>query len=46
MTAARSALFALKVGDIDSDRMAMRIERGKGGKQRQVMLCEAPLGFQ
>jgi site-specific recombinase XerD len=28
----------LKVGDIDSDRMLLRIEQGKGRKDRQVML--------
>ena len=29
-----SEVAALKVGDIDSDRMVMRIENGKGGKER------------
>ena len=33
-----SEVAALKVGDIDSDRMVMRIEHGKGGKERYVML--------
>lgn len=37
-----SEVVALKVGDIESDRMVMRIENGKGGKQRYVMLS-APL---
>jgi len=31
-----SEVTGLKVVDIDSDRMVMRIERGKGGKQRLV----------
>lgn len=29
---------ALKVGDIDSERMLLRIERGKGGRYRNAML--------
>ena len=29
---------ALKVGDIDSDRMLIRVERGKGGRYRNAML--------
>jgi site-specific recombinase XerD len=33
-----SEVVTLKVGDIDSKRMVIRIERGKGGKQRQAML--------
>jgi len=33
-----SEVVALKVGDIDSKRMVIRIERGKGGKQRYAML--------
>jgi integrase/recombinase XerD len=37
-----SEVAALKDGDIESDRMVMRIEDGKGGKQRYVMLS-APL---
>jgi integrase len=32
----------LKVSDIDSSRMVMRIEHGKGGKERYAMLS-APL---
>jgi integrase len=35
-----SEVAALKVADIDSRRMVMRIERGKGGKQRHVMLSK------
>jgi integrase/recombinase XerD len=33
-----SEVIALKVGDIDSKRMLLRIERGKGGKDRHAML--------
>ena len=33
-----SEVVALKVGDIDSERMLLRVERGKGGKDRQAML--------
>ncbi len=40
-----SEVAALKVRDIDSDRMVMRIEHGKGGKERCVMLSEALLGI-
>src|SRR5436309_3359432 len=31
-------VVALKVGDIDSKRMLLRVERGKGGKDRHAML--------
>ena len=33
-----SEVAALKVGDIDSERMTLRIERGKGAKDRYAML--------
>src|SRR3954463_7657662 len=33
-----SEVVALKVVDIDSERMLLRIERGKGGKDRYAML--------
>jgi site-specific recombinase XerD len=33
-----SEVVALKVGDIDSTRMLLRVERGKGGKDRHAML--------
>ena len=33
-----SEVVALKVGDIDSQRMALRIEQGKGSKDRYAML--------
>ena len=33
-----SEVVALKVGDIDSKRMLLRVERGKGGKDRLAML--------
>ena len=33
-----SETAALKVGDIDSERMVIRIEHGKGGKDRYAML--------
>ena len=42
-----SEVAALKIGDIDSRRMVMRIERGKGGKERYAMLsrrCSASCG--
>ena len=33
-----SEVISLKVGDIDSQRMTLRIEQGKGGKDRYAML--------
>ena len=33
-----SEVVALKVGDIDSQRMTLRVEQGKGGKDRYAML--------
>jgi integrase/recombinase XerD len=36
---------ALRVRDIDSQRMVMRIEHGKGGKERYVMVCASLLGI-
>src|SRR5258707_3629181 len=33
-----SEVVALKVGDVDSDRMLLRVERGKGRKDRHAML--------
>src|SRR5215467_11046855 len=33
-----SEVVALKVGDIDSKRMLLRVERGKGGRDRHAML--------
>jgi integrase/recombinase XerD len=40
-----SEVTGLKAADIDSDRMVIRIERGKGGKERYVMLSEQLLGI-
>lgn len=34
-----SEIVALKVGDIDSQRMTLRVEQGKGHKDRYAMLC-------
>ena len=33
-----SEVVALKAGDVDSERMLLRVERGKGGKDRHAML--------
>jgi integrase/recombinase XerD len=40
-----SEVAALKVADVDRRRMVMRIEHGKGGKERYVMLSGALLGI-
>ena len=40
-----SEVAALKICDIDSRRMVLRIERGKGGKERYAMLSETLLGI-
>ena len=40
-----SEVVALKLRDIDSDRRVIRIENGKGGKERYVMLSEPLLGI-
>jgi len=38
-----SEVIALKVGDIDSERMMLRVEQGKGHKDRYAMLWPVPL---
>lgn len=40
-----SEVVVLKVSDIDSGRMVMRIENGKGGKERYAMLSAPLLGI-
>ena len=40
-----SEVCNLKVTDIDSDRMLIHVERGKGGKDRKVMLSPGLLGL-
>ena len=40
-----SEVVVLKIGDIDSSRMVMRIENGKGGKERYAMLSAPLLGI-
>ena len=39
------AVPSLKVGDVDSGRMVVRVEHGKGGKDRYVMLSAQLLGI-
>ena len=38
-------ISALKVRDIDSERMLLRVERGKGGRYRNAMLSDDLLGL-
>jgi integrase/recombinase XerD len=38
-----SAVCRLKVGDVDSERMALRVEQGKGAKDRYAMLSPVVL---
>jgi integrase/recombinase XerD len=40
-----SETVGLKVGDVDSGRMVIRVEAGKGGKDRYVMLSAQLLGI-
>ncbi|MDT7827649.1 tyrosine-type recombinase/integrase [Pricia sp. S334] len=39
----RSELVNLKLGDIDSERMLVRVENSKGGKDRQTLLSKTAL---
>lgn len=38
-------ISALKVRDVDSERMVLRVERGKGGRYRNAMLSDDLLGL-
>ena len=40
-----SEVISLKLSDIDSGRMVIRVEQGKGGKDRYVMLSRHLLGL-
>jgi site-specific recombinase XerD len=40
-----SELLNLKIGDIDSERMVIRVQQGKGRKDRYVMLSSVLLGI-
>src|SRR6202163_3044562 len=40
-----SEAVGLKIGDVDSGRMVIRVEHGKGGKDRYVMLSAQLLGI-
>jgi integrase/recombinase XerD len=40
-----SEVVALKVGDVDSERMLLRVEQGKDRKDRQAMLSPQLLGL-
>jgi site-specific recombinase XerD len=40
-----SEVVNLKLGDLDSDRMLIRVEQGKGRKDRHVMLSPSLLGL-
>ena len=41
----RGELIALKISDIDSNRMLIRVEDGKGGKDRYTLLSEKTLSI-